>query len=78
MMWSENTGEHQQQQSANNNNNGVTLVASSSRNPPIAASPKCSVGLASDFGLGSESYSQGYFPLQGGKHQVPMFALWND
>ncbi|KAL9387683.1 hypothetical protein Peur_020807 [Populus x canadensis] len=78
MMWSENTGEHQQQQSANNNNNGVTSVASSSRNPSNAASPKCSVGLASDFGLGSESYSQGYFPLQGGKHQVPMFALWND
>ncbi|KAL3610503.1 hypothetical protein D5086_001523 [Populus alba] len=57
MVWSANTGESQQQQSVNSNSNDSTLMASSSRNSSNAASPKCSVGLISDFGHGGGSYS---------------------
>jgi len=57
MAWSANRWESQQQQSVNNNSNDSTLMASSSRNSSNAASPKCSVGLTSDFGHGGGSYS---------------------
>lgn len=57
MAWSANRWERQQQQSVNNNSNDSTLMASSSRNSSNAASPKCSVGLTSDFGHGGGSYS---------------------
>ncbi|XP_011036428.1 PREDICTED: AP2-like ethylene-responsive transcription factor AIL1 isoform X2 [Populus euphratica] len=51
-----------QQQQSANNNNNGVTLVASSSRNPS----------------NGESYSQGYFPLQGGKHQVPMFALWND
>ncbi|KAG6780547.1 hypothetical protein POTOM_013409 [Populus tomentosa] len=52
-----------QQQQSANNNNNGVTLVASSSRNPS----------------NGESYSQGYFPLQGGKHQVlPVFALWND
>ncbi|XP_015576091.2 AP2-like ethylene-responsive transcription factor AIL1 [Ricinus communis] len=72
MMWNANTDEHQQQQSANNTSNDMPLVGSCSRiNSNNPGSPKCSVGLASEFctsGGGGGDYNQG-FSLQDSKYE---------
>ncbi|OMO66129.1 hypothetical protein COLO4_30759 [Corchorus olitorius] len=81
MVWSANSDDLQQQHQNGNTNNDATLANSSSRNSSNPQSPKCSVGLGSEFGIGGD-FSQGFFSLQVPKyenhHQVPMFALWNE
>ncbi|KAF2323618.1 hypothetical protein GH714_036353 [Hevea brasiliensis] len=69
MVWNKNADENQQQKRANNVNNDVTaLLASSRRNSSNPVSPKCSVGLGSEFGTGGGDYTQAY-SLQGAKYE---------
>lgn len=66
MMWSGNSDDHQHQ---DGNTNNELVAPSSSRNSSNPQSPKCSVGLASEFGIGGSDYSQGYYSLQGQKYE---------
>ncbi|XP_044495925.1 AP2-like ethylene-responsive transcription factor AIL1 [Mangifera indica] len=68
MLWSTNSDDHQQHHQSNNTNNDVPLVTVSSRASSDPQSPKCSVGLTTEFGIGGD-YSQGYFSLQGPKYE---------
>ncbi|KAJ0008338.1 hypothetical protein Pint_29089 [Pistacia integerrima] len=68
MLWSTNSDDHQQRHQSTNTNNDSSLVAASSRTSSDPQSPKCSVGLATEFGIGGD-YSQGYFSLQGPKYE---------
>ncbi|EOY27240.1 AP2 domain-containing transcription factor [Theobroma cacao] len=67
MVWNANSDDNQQHQGSNTNND-ASLATSNGRNSSNPQSPKCSVGLASEFGIGGD-YSQGYFSLEGPKFE---------
>nr|QWQ79375.1 AP2_26 [Zanthoxylum armatum] len=67
MVLTANSDDHQHQ--TTNTNNDTSVVASGSRNSSNPESPKCPVGLASEFGISGGQYNQGYFSLQGAKYE---------
>ncbi|KAI9160200.1 hypothetical protein LWI28_006080 [Acer negundo] len=70
IMWSANNSDDHHHQSTNTINDASLVAPSSSRNSSNPLSPKSSIGLGSEFGIGgSGDYSQGYFPLQGPKYE---------
>ncbi|KAH9713586.1 AP2-like ethylene-responsive transcription factor AIL1 [Citrus sinensis] len=67
MVWSANSDDHQHQNT--NTNNETSLGASGSRNSSNPESPKCPVGLTSEFGMSGAEYNEGYFSSPGTKYE---------